>query len=84
MRSVLRVSVIAERIWNHVRRPSRLRSLLVSDITTRASRYSFDETVVRLTKAIADGGNTLFADIDQSAAASSVGMLLRPGMCQQV
>lgn len=50
----------------------------MSDITTRASRHSFGETVVRLTKAIADNGNTLFADIDQSAAASGVGMRLRP------
>jgi uncharacterized protein (DUF302 family) len=44
----------------------------------RQSRYPYDETVARLSKAIADGGNTIFATIDQSAAARSVGERLRP------
>ena len=43
-----------------------------------ASAYAFDETLARLSKAIKDAGNTLFADIDQRAAAKSVGLTLRP------
>lgn len=44
----------------------------------RESQYPFDETVSRLTNAISAGGNAIFADIDQSAAAKSVGLSLRP------
>jgi uncharacterized protein (DUF302 family) len=43
-----------------------------------SSRFHFDETIVRLTEAISSRGNTLFADIDQSAAAKSVELVLRP------
>jgi len=50
----------------------------MSEAETSSSRYPFPETVARLSKAIADAGNTLFADIDQSAAAQSVGLALRP------
>ncbi len=46
--------------------------------TIRGSQYPFDETMARLTNAISAGGNTIFADIDQSAAAKSVGLTLRP------
>ena len=42
------------------------------------SRYSYSETVAWLTKAAQDAGNTIFAVIDQAAAASSVGLNLRP------
>ena len=42
------------------------------------SRYSYSETVARLTKAAQDAGNTIFAVIDQAAAASSAGLNLRP------
>ena len=45
---------------------------------TGRSRYSHSETVARLTKAAQDAGNTIFAVIDQAAAASSVGLNLRP------
>jgi uncharacterized protein (DUF302 family) len=44
---------------------------------TKRSRYSYSETIARLTAAIR-AGNTLFAAIDQSSAASSVGLTLRP------
>ena len=44
----------------------------------KRSRYSYAQTVERLTKAITDAGNTIFASIDQAAAATSVGMTLRP------
>jgi len=44
----------------------------------RASRFAYSETVARLTKAVEDAGNTIFAVIDQAAAASSVGLDLRP------
>jgi uncharacterized protein (DUF302 family) len=40
---------------------------------TKQSRYGYAETVARLSKAIVDGGNAIFATIDQSAAATSVG-----------
>ena len=45
---------------------------------TKQSRYSYSETIVRLSKAIEDGGNTIFATIDQSAAALGAGLTLRP------
>ncbi|HUJ59377.1 MAG TPA: DUF302 domain-containing protein [Kofleriaceae bacterium] len=45
---------------------------------TTPSRYSHSETVRRLAQAIADAGNTLFATIDQAAAARAVGLELRP------
>jgi uncharacterized protein (DUF302 family) len=44
----------------------------------RASRYAYSETVGRLTKAAEDAGNTIFAVIDQAAAAAGVGLALRP------
>jgi uncharacterized protein (DUF302 family) len=45
---------------------------------TKRSRFSFAETIAKLTKAMADGGNTIFATIDQAAAANEVGLTLRP------
>jgi uncharacterized protein (DUF302 family) len=42
------------------------------------SRYSFAQTVERLTSAIHAAGGTLFATIDQQAAAEAVGLTLRP------
>jgi uncharacterized protein (DUF302 family) len=47
-------------------------------ITSHRSRYSYAETVERLSAAIAAGGNTIFATIDQAAAARSAGTTLRP------
>lgn len=44
----------------------------------KQSRYSYSETIARLSKAIEDGGNTIFAMIDQSAAALGAGLTLRP------
>ncbi|HEX3369387.1 MAG TPA: DUF302 domain-containing protein [Candidatus Cybelea sp.] len=44
------------------------------------SSYSYAETLSILRRAIVEGGNTIFADIDQSAAASKVGLTLRPTM----
>jgi uncharacterized protein (DUF302 family) len=44
----------------------------------RRSRYSYTETVERLSSAIVQGGNTLFATIDQGKAAQSAGASLRP------
>src|SRR5580658_6602379 len=49
----------------------------MNDAIIRESRYSFDETIGRLTKAVSDTGNSLFADIDQSAAAEAAGLNLR-------
>jgi uncharacterized protein (DUF302 family) len=45
---------------------------------TKSSRFSYAETLERLKDAIVRGGNTIFASIDQSAAAASVGLVLRP------
>jgi uncharacterized protein (DUF302 family) len=45
---------------------------------TKPSRYSYSETIGRLSKALTDGGNTIFATIDQAAAAETVGLSLRP------
>jgi uncharacterized protein (DUF302 family) len=47
-------------------------------VVSNVSRYSYRETIERLTAAIADAGNTLFAHIDQSAAAAAAGLTLRP------
>lgn len=44
----------------------------------KTSRHSYHDTVDRLTGAIRDAGNTVFATIDQSAAANNVGLALRP------
>ena len=48
-------------------------------MTTR-SRLAYAETIETLKEAIAKAGNTIFACIDQSAAAQSVGLTLRPTM----
>jgi uncharacterized protein (DUF302 family) len=48
------------------------------DIMTQRSRYSYSDTIAKLTKAMTDGGSTIFATIDQSAAAASVALTLRP------
>jgi uncharacterized protein (DUF302 family) len=45
---------------------------------TKSSPYPYFETIERLSKAITDGGNTIFATIDQAAAAKTVGLPLRP------
>lgn len=44
----------------------------------KLSRYSYLETLARLTQAVTDAGNTIFAAIDQAAAAAGVGLTLRP------
>jgi uncharacterized protein (DUF302 family) len=46
--------------------------------TVKTSRFSFPDTVATLSKAITDAGNTIFATIDQAAAAAGVGLTLRP------
>lgn len=45
---------------------------------TKQSRYPHLDTIARLSKAIRDGGNTIFATIDQAQAAKGVGLTLRP------
>lgn len=45
---------------------------------TKRSHLPYEETLKILREAIVQGGNTIFASIDQSAAARSVGMPLRP------
>jgi len=47
-------------------------------VTITDSRHSFADTVSMLTRRITDAGNTIFASIDQTAAAVSVGLSLRP------
>jgi uncharacterized protein (DUF302 family) len=45
---------------------------------TKRSRYSYSDTLARLTGAILGAGNTIFATIDQAAAAKDAGLELRP------
>ena len=42
------------------------------------SRYAYADTIARLTAAITGAGNTVFITIDQTAAAQSVGLTMRP------
>ena len=49
-----------------------------SSVLTLQSNYDFQTTVSRLKAALASRGVTLFADIDQSAAATGAGLSLRP------
>jgi uncharacterized protein (DUF302 family) len=49
-----------------------------SSVLTLESKYDFQATVSRLKEVLASRGVTLFADIDQSAAATDAGMALRP------
>lgn len=51
---------------------------LVLEPIVRTSKYSFFETVARITEMVATIGATLFATIDQTKAAHSVGLSLRP------
>lgn len=44
----------------------------------KQSRYSYSETVERLSRAITDAGNTIFITIDQARAAEGAGLKLRP------
>jgi uncharacterized protein (DUF302 family) len=46
--------------------------------TIKTSRLSYPDTVGALSKAIANAGNSIFATIDQAAAAAGVGLTLRP------
>jgi uncharacterized protein (DUF302 family) len=48
------------------------------NIMTKRSRYSYSETIAKLSKAMTDAGNTIFTTIDQAAAAAQVGLTLRP------
>ena len=45
---------------------------------TIQSRHAYSDTIAALSTAIAETGNTVFAVIDQSAAAAGVGLSLRP------
>lgn len=49
-----------------------------ASVATFASAHDFAATVARLTRLLADQGMTLFADIDQAAAAAQASMTLRP------
>jgi uncharacterized protein (DUF302 family) len=44
----------------------------------KRSRYSYADTIARLSDEITKAGNTIFAAIDQSAAAAGAGLSLRP------
>jgi uncharacterized protein (DUF302 family) len=46
--------------------------------TVKVSRYSYTDTLARLLKSITDAGNTVFATIDQAAAAKASGLTMRP------
>jgi uncharacterized protein (DUF302 family) len=44
----------------------------------KVSRYAYTDTLARLLKSISDAGNTVFATIDQAAAAKQSGLTMRP------
>jgi len=44
----------------------------------KQSRYPYVETTLRLSQAVIAAGNTVFATIDQAAAAQTAGLSLRP------
>jgi uncharacterized protein (DUF302 family) len=44
----------------------------------KVSRYAYSETLARLRKSVTDAGNTVFATIDQAAAAKQSGLTMRP------
>jgi uncharacterized protein (DUF302 family) len=50
----------------------------VSEALVVTSRHPYAETVALLNAAIGAAGSTLFASIDQSAAAAAAGLTLRP------
>lgn len=50
----------------------------MADTVVRTSRCAYQETVSQLIAEITKGGGTLFAQIDQSAAAAGAGLALRP------
>ncbi len=50
----------------------------MSNSIVKTSRFSYSDTITQLSAAIADAGNRIFATIDQAAAATSVGLTLRP------
>ncbi|HEX3671861.1 MAG TPA: DUF302 domain-containing protein [Candidatus Cybelea sp.] len=58
--------------------PSYFLRTMTATVTTKISAHSYPKTLERLSAAIRSAGNTIFATIDQSAAAESVGMALRP------
>src|ERR1700722_5295519 len=45
---------------------------------TKRSRFAYQATLSMLKERIASGGNTIFAEIDQTAAANEAGLQLRP------
>lgn len=44
----------------------------------KTSRHSYADTIAKLSAGIIGAGNSIFATIDQAAAATSVGLTLRP------
>ena len=50
----------------------------VSLAMIKRSRHSYSDTIARLSNEIVEAGNTIFATIDQSAAAVDAGLSLRP------
>jgi uncharacterized protein (DUF302 family) len=47
-------------------------------VTTQRSTHPYSDTLTMLERAIRNGGGTVFAVIDQAAAATSAGLALRP------
>ncbi len=47
-------------------------------VVVKTSRLGYQETIAKLTAAMTAAGNTVFATIDQAAAAVGVGLTLRP------
>ncbi len=80
VRSVILVSSAAGRgHWSRAARVTEtaMQSRMAARMTKR-SRFGYSETIATLTAAMTEVGNTIFALIDQSAAAESAGLVLRP------
>ena len=59
-------------------RPTTIHKEHLTMTHTLVSKYSFNETVQRLSQAIQDKGMTVFAAIDHQAAAQQVGLTMQP------
>lgn len=50
----------------------------MANSVVKTSRHSYADTIAKLSQAMTGAGNTIFATIDQAAAATAVGLSLRP------
>lgn len=73
-----RLVVVASFLALALTSPSPTMAQIPSTVVTLQSKHGFDATVTRLKAALTAHGLTVFADIDQRAAAAQAGTVLRP------